>query len=228
MIFVGVALLIAAGLAVAISADAGTMVGLTQDQTAQAIPLVVILIVVAGAVFSRRRRLSEIVGNMVLWAGIFAVMIVGYTYRYELSGAARRVMSELTPGAAVVSQDGASATFARGFSGSFQLNAKVNDAPTTMIFDTGASAVVLTREDARRAGIDTGNLRFEVPVQTANGTGMAAPIVIDEVQVGNISRRNVRAFVADDGALGMSLLGMTFLETLSRYAVTRDSLELRD
>jgi aspartyl protease family protein len=32
--------------------------------------------------------------------------------------------------------------------------------------------------------------------------------------------------VTEGGALDTSLLGMTFLETLSRYAVTKDSLEL--
>ena len=36
------------------------------------------------------------------------------------------------------------------------------------------------------------------------------------------------AFVTEDGALETSLLGMTFLETLSRYSVTQNSLELQD
>ncbi len=41
-------------------------------------------------------------------------------------------------------------------------------------------------------------------------------------------RNNGRAFIAEDGALDTSLLGMTFLETLNRYAVSQDSLELTD
>ena len=40
--------------------------------------------------------------------------------------------------------------------------------------------------------------------------------------------RYVSAFVADRGALQGSLLGMTFLETLSRYSVAGDKLELSD
>ena len=42
------------------------------------------------------------------------------------------------------------------------------------------------------------------------------------------SRRNVRAFVAERGAMEGSLLGMTFLETLSSYSVSGDRLELAD
>ncbi len=51
---------------------------------------------------------------------------------------------------------------------------------------------------------------------------------LDGIVVGGIKRKGVRAFVAEDGALDTSLLGMTFLETLSRYAVTSNSLELTD
>jgi len=38
----------------------------------------------------------------------------------------------------------------------------------------------------------------------------------------------VVAFVTEAEALETSLLGMTFLETLSRYSVTQNSLELAD
>ena len=96
------------------------------------------------------------------------------------------------------------------------------------MFDTGASAVVLSYDDARRAGIDVGALKFNMPVTTANGTGRAARVTLDRIEIGGIARRNVAAFVADRGALEGSLLGMTFLSTLSRYAVTGDRLELTD
>lgn len=104
----------------------------------------------------------------------------------------------------------------------------VNGATIPMIFDTGESAVVLSTADAQRAGIDTASLRYTLPVQTANGTGYAASVTLDRVEVGNISRKRIRAFVAQEGALDTSLLGMTFLETLSRYTVSRDALELHD
>lgn len=228
MIFIGIALIIAVGIALLISADAGSMVGLTQGQTAQLIPLLVILIVFAGGLFTRRRKVSELLGSVLLWIGIFGVAALTYAYRDELTGVAARVAGELRPGVAVVDREAGIATFRRGLGGHFEINATVNGHTTPMIFDTGASAVVLTIADAEAAGIDTRGLNFTIPVSTANGTGRAARVRIDRMEVGGIVRERVVAFVTEAGALDMSLLGMTFLETLSRYSVTQNSLELAD
>jgi aspartyl protease family protein len=228
MIFIGIALVIAVGIALLISADAGSMVGLTQGQTAQLIPLLVILIVFAGGLFTRRRKASELVGSVLLWVGIFGVAALTYAYRDELAGVAARVAGELQPGVAMVDSQAGVATFRRGIGGHFEINATVNGHTTPMIFDTGASAVVLTIADAEAAGIDTEGLSFTIPVSTANGTGRAARVRLDRIEVGGIVRERVVAFVTEDGALDMSLLGMTFLETLSRYSVTQNSLELAD
>ncbi|MCF1741797.1 retropepsin-like aspartic protease family protein [Paradevosia shaoguanensis] len=226
MIFIGVALLVAAGLALLISADAGSFVGLTQQQTGQLVPLLVILIVIAGGLFTRRRRFAELFGGLVLWMGIFGVAIVGYTLRDDIQNLAGRVFGELAPGIAVVDSQNGTATFRRGMGGHFQVRASINGADIPLIFDTGASAVVLTAEDARKAGIDTDSLRYTVSVSTANGMGKAASVKLGHMNVGGIEREGVRAFVAEEHALDTSLLGMTFLETLTRYAVSSNSLEL--
>lgn len=228
MLFIGFALVVAVALALLISADAGTLVGLTQQQTGQLVPLLILLILFAGGMFARRRRASELLGNLALWVGLFATAMLGYTYRDDLNGMAARVFGELMPGTAIVDTERGTATFRRGRDGHFQIEGQVNGADVTMIFDTGASAMVLTIADARRAGIDTAGLRFNVPVSTANGTGRAASVVLDRVDIGGIVRERVRAFVAEADALDTSLLGMSFLETLSRYAVSSNSLELTD
>ncbi|MEO8685705.1 MAG: TIGR02281 family clan AA aspartic protease [Devosia sp.] len=228
MIFIGIALLIACGLALVVGTDAGSLVGLTQMQTAQVIPLVLILIVFAGGAFARRRRASELLGSIVLWIGIFSVAGVTYAYRDELNGLVGRVAGEFRPGVAMIDETAGTATFRRGAGGHFELEADINGHTTPMIFDTGASAVVLTLADAKAAGIDTSTLAFTTPVSTANGIGQAARVSLDGIVVGGIKRKGIRAFVAEDGAMDTSLLGMTFLETLSRYAVTSNSLELTD
>jgi aspartyl protease family protein len=228
MLFIGVALAIAIGLALLISADAGSLVGLTQEQTGALVPLVVILIVFAAGMFARRRKFSELFGNLALWAGIFGIALAGYAYRDDLSGVAARVFGELMPGVAVVDEEAGTVTFRSGRDGHFLVTARINGADVRTIFDTGASAVVLTSADARAAGIDTSALRFEVPVSTANGTGRAAVVRLDRIEIGGIVRNNVRAFVAEAAALNTSLLGMTFLETLTRYSVSANSLELVD
>jgi aspartyl protease family protein len=228
MLFIGFAIIIVIGITLLISADAGSLVGLTQQQFSQLIPLVVLLIVIAGGLFSRRYRFSELFGNLVLWAGIFGVVIVGYAYRDDLQLVTSRVFGELMPGAAVVDGERGTATFRGGDDGHFQINAVINGAEVRTIFDTGASAIVLTRRDAERAGISTDALDYSIPVSTANGTGRAAAARLDQVEVGGIRRNNVRAYIAEEGALETSLLGMSFLGTLSRYAVTGNSLELAD
>jgi len=228
MIFIGIALLLAAGLALLVNADAGSLIGLSQDQTGHILPLVCILILVAGGAFARRRPAAELIGGILLWTGIFAVAVAGYTYRNEISEVAGRVYAEVRPGIAVIDSKSATATFQRGLGGHFQVNARINGASIPLIFDTGASAMVLTAADARTAGIETSHLQFTSPVSTANGTGRAAIVKLDRIEIGGIVRTSVRAYVTEDGALDTSLLGMTFLETLSRYAVTKDALELTD
>ena len=228
MLFVGVALLIAAGLALLISADAGAWFGLTQMQFGQLIPLVILAVIFAAGAFSRRQRFSTIIGNFAVWAGLFAVILVGYTYREDLREVAARVMGELVPSSAIIDSTNGTATFRRGLDGHFTVAADVNGTRVPLLFDTGASAVVLSYRDAKRAGIDVDGLSFTMPVMTANGTGRAAVITLNELQIGAIVRRQVRAFVAEDGALQGSLLGMTFLETLSRYSVEGNRLVLAD
>ena len=65
-------------------------------------------------------------------------------------------------------------------------------------------------------------------VMTANGRAQAAPVRLSEVSIGPIVRRDVRAMVAEEGRLDESLLGMTFLSTLSSMQMQSDELRLKD
>ncbi len=228
MLFVGVALLIAAGLALLFNADASAWLGLSPTQLGQIAPLVILAVIFAAGAFSRRQRLSTIAGNFLVWGGLFATALVGYTYREDLKDVAARVVGELSPTTAIVDSENGTASFRRGMDGHFTVAATVNGSAMPLLFDTGASAVVLSYRDAQRAGIAVEALSFTMPVVTANGTGRAALVTLERVEVGGIARRNVRAFVAERGALQGSLLGMSFLETLSRYAVAGNRLEMTD
>jgi len=228
MIFIGVALAIATGLALLVSADAGALVGLTQAQTAQLLPLLIVLIIFAGGIFTRTRRAGELLNSLLLWGAIFGVAAASYAYRDKLTGFAARIAGEFQPSVAMVDAERGVATFRRARGGHFEIAATVNGHTTPMIFDTGASAVVLTIADAEAAGIDTAKLDYRIAVSTANGTGRAARVRLDRIEVGGIARDRVVAFVTEPGSLETSLLGMTFLETLSRYSVTQNALELVD
>lgn len=228
MIFVGMALIVAVALAFLITSDAGSLIGLEQNDFGQLVILVAVLLLVAGGSFGRRIRFNEMISGVILWAGIFALAIFGYSFRTELEQYGSRFLSELKPGTAYISEDGASARFTRSLGGSFVVTGNVNGANVQFVFDTGATAVVLTVDDAQRAGIDVSALRFSVPVSTANGEAFAAQTRVAELTVGGIKRENVTTLVAEQGRLERSLLGMTFLETLSSFTVAQDTLELRD
>ena len=228
MIYVVIAIAAAVGLGLLISAGAGDIFGLSESQFGGAVPLVALLAVFLLGAVSRSRNVPKFFSNLMIWVGIFGVALVGYAFRDDLSGVAARVFGELVPGSAIVNTEAGTATFRRDRGGHFEVVATVNGARLPLIFDTGATAVVLTQADAEAAGIDTSSLRYTIPVATANGTGRAAGVRLDSIEVGGIVRRNIPAFVAEASALDTSLLGMTYLETLSSYAVSSNGLVLTD
>lgn len=63
---------------------------------------------------------------------------------------------------------------------------------------------------------------------TANGSATAAIVMLDEIRIGAIVRRNIRAMVAQEGRMDGSLLGMNFLNTLSGFSVRGDRLILSE
>lgn len=89
------------------------------------------------------------------------------------------------------------------------LDAAVNDRAATFIDDTGATLVALTYEDAEQMGLAPRSLDFSAHAQTASGVARVAPITLDRVRVDDIIVRDVPAVVAERGALGTNLLGMS-------------------
>ena len=70
-----------------------------------------------------------------------------------------------------------------------------------MVLDTGASAVVLTQEAAKAAGLPLEVLTYTVNVDTANGRTRAAAVTLDRLAVGGIVERSVPALIAQPGQL---------------------------
>lgn len=95
-----------------------------------------------------------------------------------------------------------------------------------MMFDTGASLVMLRAEDASRAGIALAGLDYSYVIRTANGTTDAAPVLLDSLRVGEVTRWAVPALVSRPGKLPVSLLGQSFMSKLSSYRFERGELVL--
>ena len=172
-----------------------------------------------------RERLSKALEATLFWVVVGLLLVVGYTYRFELRDVADRVMSELVPGH--VAGHGRNVQVVRGNSGDFAVAVHINGVKIPMVLDTGASSVVLTQEAARAAGLPIEVLNYTISVDTANGRTRAASVTLDRLAVGGLTERSVPALVAQPGQLKTNLLGMTFLNRLQSWEVRGDKLQMR-
>ncbi|MFK7875296.1 MAG: TIGR02281 family clan AA aspartic protease [Paracoccaceae bacterium] len=113
----------------------------------------------------------------------------------------------------------------RHFDGHYYVTLDVNGAPVQFVVDTGATDIVLTKEDAARAGIDVANLQFFGRANTANGTVRTAGIRLDQVSIDGIVDRNLSASV-NGGEMFGSLLGMTYLQRWDKIEISNGTLVL--
>jgi aspartyl protease family protein len=206
--------------------DQASIAGLGIDDFGGLVVRVALLVFLAGAVFALfRDRLSAAFEALIFWLLVGLVLAAGYTYRHDLRDLADRIMAEFMPGRAAVR--GKAIEIARTQRGEFQVIAEVNGARISTVLDTGASAVVLTQEAAKAAGLPLEVLSYTVNVETANGRTRAAPVTLDRVAIGPIVERAVPALIAQPGQLRTSLLGMSFLTRLQGWEVRGDKLILR-
>jgi aspartyl protease family protein len=165
LLVLGVALSLAALIA---SNDQDAIASLLQHDIGS-LALKVVLVVFAGGlvlVFFRE-KLSKAIEATLFWAVVGLLLVVGYTYRFELRDVADRVTAELLPGH--VAGHGRNVQVVRGNSGDFAVAAHINGTKIPMVLDTGASSVVLTQEAAKAAGLPIEILNYTVNVDTANG-----------------------------------------------------------
>ncbi len=219
----GIALSLAALIA---SSDQDAIATLLRHDVGALALKIVLLAFVGGLVLvAFRERLSAALEAILFWAVVGLLLVVGYSYRFELRDVVDRVMAEVIPGH--VAGRGRNVEVVRGQSGDFALIAHVNGARTPMVLDTGASSVVLTQEAAKAAGLPLEVLNYTVNVDTANGRTRAAAVTLDRIAVGGLTERQVPALVAQPGQLKNNLLGMSFLNRLQSWEVRGDKLRMR-
>lgn len=110
--------------------------------------------------------------------------------------------------------------------GHFETSLTVNGRPMKALVDTGASVIALTYEDGRSLGLVRPGDRYEIKMQTANGTAGAKRVSLNNVRLGGISLSNVEAVVGQEGALSTNLLGMSFLKKLRSFEMQNGRLVL--
>lgn len=220
----GIALSLA--VVIALSGDRDTIAGLLRHDMDGLVLKVAALVFAGGLVLVMfRDRLKKVLEALLFWAVVGLLLMVGYTYRFELRDASDRVIAELMPGH--VASHGRNVEVVRGRGGEFALAAHINGARVPMVLDTGASSVVLTQAAAKAAGLPIEVLDYSVNVDTANGRTRAAPITLDRLAIGSLTEHGVPALVAKPGELKNNLLGMSFLNRLASWEVRGDRLVMR-
>jgi aspartyl protease family protein len=218
--------LLVAILVLAAQYDTPSIMGISPDDFASLTWKVVLIVFLAGGVFAMfRGRLAQALRAALLWVAIVLLLAVGYAYRFDLRDVGERVLAELIPGYARSKAN--VVELARGSAGGFPVRAQINGARIPMVLDTGASAVVLTQEAAKAAGLPLEVLTYNVNVDTANGRTRAALVTLDKLAIGGIVERSVPALIAQPGQLRVSLLGMSFLNRLEGWEVRGEKLVLR-
>lgn len=155
-------------------------------------------------------------------AGLICLVVVGDRATLEqllamLPPSLEEPPIESAPGEVSVKADGR---------GHFIVPARVNGEKVRFLIDSGASHVVLSSGDARRLRLTPKERDFTEVYQTPGGPVRAAPVTLDEVRIGDLVVRDVRASVSRLD-MDVSLLGASFLARLRGYEVNRGQLTLR-
>ena len=153
-------------------------------------------------------------------AGVFTARFIDQSGRTPVAAKAMTA----TP-APSVANNSRSLVITAGNGGHFEVEARVDGRRIPFLVDTGASQIALRESDAARLGIHPTPRDYSIEIHTANGIGRAALVQLRMVEVGNIVVRDLPALVSPDSALGMNLLGMSFLSRV-RWTHERGKLIL--
>lgn len=111
-------------------------------------------------------------------------------------------------------------------SGHFRTTVRLNNRAVEALIDTGATAIALPAAVARRSGVRPKASDYRVRVKTANGVVRAAAARIGDVRLGSIRLRDVDALVMPEGALEVTLVGMSALGRLRTVDIRAGTMRL--
>ena len=183
---------------------------MTSDQTASMIYLGLLAMVIGSyVVVASRRNIGRSLRHAALWVLIFLGVIVAYGLWQDIRGT-------VIPRQSVFADQGRiEVPMARD--GHYYMTIGVNGVPVEFVVDTGASEIVLSHEDAARAGVEVDSLNYLGTANTANGQVRTAQVRLKEVDLGGIVDRNVTALVNSGDMFG-SLLGMAYLNRFAEVS----------
>jgi aspartyl protease family protein len=171
------------------------------------------MMLVLGALMSRREKAARLFTMALAWVAIFAGGFVLFTFRDDLGYVAQRLRAEAT-GEPVV--QGEEIRIPMAVDGHFWVDGEINGEKIKFLVDSGATMTTVGRDTAARVGMEVSPTRNQI-VRTGNGFIRVATARADTLEVGTIERRGMAVHVADGEDL--NVLGMNFLSSLQRWGV---------
>lgn len=164
-----------------------------------------------------RGRMGAMLQHIMIWVLVFFGLLIAYGFKDTLQ-------SQLYPRQGVAVSENTIA-LPRARDGHFYADVLVNNQRISFLVDTGASGIVLRREDAEKIGIHTAGLNYFGTAYTANGKVRTAFVKLDTMELAGIRDFDITASVTD-GDMDISLLGMAYLDRFERFEITGDQLRL--
>lgn len=190
---------------------------MSTDQTMRVVYLSLLgAMILFSYLVSQRGQMGKTLQQASIWALIFVGAIAA-------AGLWSDISRDVLPRQSVA--QGGEITLPRQADGHYYARLQVNGVPVDFVVDTGASQVVLNRQDAARVGLNPDNLRYLGQASTANGVVRTASVILDQVTFGDFTEAGVRA-VVNDGPMDGSLLGMSYLGNFSNIQIRAGELVL--
>ena len=171
---------------------------------------------------------QKVVKYIGVWILIIGSLLLVYTYKNDIKKILNNVYINIIPGAIIeeVKNGKNTVSVIANQSGHFFIDSIVNGIKVRFLIDAGATDVALTRDDAKKLGVNLDKISYTKKMVTANGTIWCAPIKLDYIKIGRIIVYNVTASVGKGDKLNTGLLGMSFLNRLKSYQVHDNSLTM--
>lgn len=182
------------------------------EEGPQLIYLLLLMVLVGSAFFSRQLPIGKSLKMALAWVAIFGAVFVLVVFRHEFGAIGQRLRSEIT-GEPMVA--GRTVRIPISEDGHFWVNASLNGHNVRFLVDSGASTTTVSQSVAAAAGLATG-IRSE-PVETANGVVIMKKSRASSLRVGSLERQDIRVNVSPND--NINVLGMNFLSSLAGWRV---------
>ena len=185
---------------------------MTNDLMLGGVYILMALMLVVGALISRREPAARLITMALAWIVIFGAGFVLFTFRDNFGWVAQRLKAEAI-GTPV--EQGRETRIPMAIDGHFWVEGRINGTRVKFLVDSGATMTTIDRETAMKAGMAI-SPRDQL-VRTGNGIIRVASARADKLQLGGIERRDIGVQVVDNDNL--NVLGMNFLSSLDRWGV---------